>query len=144
MPSDSFNLAAGMNNPATRREAERLKSAIEDHQAGKISTWTLEQRVRDYTNATNQAKLSEFQGRGGTGRMTAAAKRALSRATKGLGKIGKVLEGVFSNRSQGFQPSQLAAAAELLREYTQQKAMQVAPRGSPACDRCFGVSRMVD
>jgi hypothetical protein len=114
---------------ANSRDQQKLLNAIESHKKGVISSFTLNRAIQDYQAATQQKNLQNFHREGGVGKygLKASASRAIARATKGMGKIGAVLQGIFTGKESGFQASQIAAAAELIREYQSNQAAEKLP-----------------
>ena len=121
MPSDSFNLAEAMRNPATRRVAMDLEAGLAAHEQGAINRAALDRRIRKYKEATSQSTVTDWQTSSlNQSRKTPKGSKAMLAAAFGsLGKVQNVFKSLLGTKTAGVSNRDIETAADLINDYAQ-------------------------
>jgi len=124
MPSDSFNLAEAMRNPATRRVAMDLEAGLAAHEKGQMSRTALDRRIRNYRDATNQSQVANWRNdnRNTARRSNANTKAALTAAFGGFVKAKNVFKSLLGTKKAGMSNEDIETTADLIRDYVENQS----------------------
>lgn len=124
MPSDSFNLAEAMRNPATRRAAMDLEAGLAAHERGQMSRSALNRRIKRYRDATNQSTVTSWRNdpRNSAAKTDSNTKGLLSAAFGGAGKVKNVFKSLLGTKQSNISDSDIATTADLIRDYIENQS----------------------